>query len=385
MHVILTALLVFGILTLWVPEYWPITVFQVGVFTLATVAVWQRRNRLPEIGYPGLALGFAVGLGLAQLLTGQTAYLFVTQTAAVKWATFFAVFLAGICIFDDARVRRRFRSTVLWFSFCVAVIATLQTFSSGGKVFWCFPSGYSDHVMGPIVYRNHYAAFIEAVLPIALYEALRSEKNSLLYAGMAAAMYASVIASASRAGAVLTTGEIVAVTLLMWARGRVSLRTINLGILRSAILFAVFTGVAGWGSVWERFRAPDPMAVRTELATSSLHMIAAHPWFGVGLGAWSTVYPHYAIADIGAFANQAHNDWLQWAAEGGVLFGIVMAGLFVWCVRAGLRTVWGLGVVAVLLHALVDYPFSRPALGSWCIVMMALAAAELRTVSVTQD
>jgi hypothetical protein len=37
--------------------------------------------------------------------------------------------------------------------------------------------------------------------------------------------------------------------------------------------------------------------------------------------------------------------------------------------------VWGLGVIAVFLHAVVDYPFSRPALGSWPILILAMLAA----------
>jgi hypothetical protein len=44
--------------------------------------------------------------------------------------------------------------------------------------------------------RIHHAAFIPVVLPIASYQALRSRRDSLLYSGMAAAMYASVISSA---------------------------------------------------------------------------------------------------------------------------------------------------------------------------------------------
>jgi hypothetical protein len=86
------------------------------------------------------------------------------------------------------------------------------------------------------------------------------------------------------------------------------------------------------------------------------------------------VYPRYAIVDFGVFANQAHSDWLQWMAEGGILFGIVIATLFLWCLRPAFRSVWGIGVIAVLLHALVDYPFSRPALGSWPILMIAMLA-----------
>jgi O-antigen ligase len=116
------------------------------------------------------------------------------------------------------------------------------------------------------------------------------------------------------------------------------------------------------------------MQMRRQLDISSLHMTAAHPWFGVGLGAWPTVYPRYAIVDFGVFANQAHNDWLQWTAEGGIPFGIVIATLFLWCLRPAFRSVWGIGVIAVFLHALVDYPFSRPALGSWPILIIAMLA-----------
>src|SRR5580698_5435236 len=42
--VVLAAVLFFGILTLWVPAYWPVTVFQVGVFTLAAVCIWSGRR-----------------------------------------------------------------------------------------------------------------------------------------------------------------------------------------------------------------------------------------------------------------------------------------------------------------------------------------------------
>ena len=378
MPVFLAVLLCFGILTLWVPAYWPVTVFQVGVFGLAGISVWRARTYPPRFAYPFIPLIFAVFWGLFQLGAGLTAYAFETQRATVHWTTFLAVFFIGFCLFSEDGVRRWFRSFMLWFGFVVAVLATVQTFTSGGKVFWLFSTEYTDFVMGPILSRNHYAAFIEVVLPMALYEALRGEKDSLLYSGMAGAMYASVIASASRAGAVLATAEILVVMTLMWVRGRTSGRAIGGSVLRIAVLLAIFTAVVGYEVVWSRFWGADPMATRREFDISSLHMIADHPWFGVGLGTWPTVYPHYAIVDIGAVANQAHNDWLQWTAEGGIPLGMVMATLFFWCLRPAFRSVWGLGVVAVFLHAIVDYPFSRPALGSWTVLTVALLAQQQR-------
>jgi hypothetical protein len=374
MHVLFAALFFFAILTLWVPGYWPVAIFQVGTFLLTAIAVWRARLSPATFVWPLAPLSFAALWGLFQWLTGRTAYAFDTQLATLRWTTFLCVFLVGICLFRDESVRRWFRSALAWFAFLVSILATIQSFTSDGKVFWLFTTPYTESVMGPILNRNHYAVFIEAVLPIALYRAVRLQRESILYSGMAATMYASVIASASRAGTVLSTAEVVLVPLLLWASRRAPGRDVAASLLRMNLLFAVFTAVVGWDSVWSRFWAPDPLVVRRELAVSTLHMAASHPWLGNGLGTWPTIYPQYAIVDIGAFANQAHNDWLQWAAEGGIPFSIMLASLVLWSLRPAFHSIWGLGVLAVFLHATVDFPFSRPALGSWPILILSLLA-----------
>ena len=369
MRFALAALFAFAILTLWVPAEWPVSVFEVGIFALAVCTLLAG---LPRFSFPLVPLLAAPLLGLFQLLTRRTAYPFDTATATVRWAAFLAAYLTAVQLFRDTASRRWFRSAMLWFAFLVSVLATVQTFTAHGRVFWLFPTGVTDYLMGPILSRNHYAAFIEAILPVALYQALSRSRNSLLYSLMAAVMYASVVASASRAGTVLATAELLVVPALMLARGRTSGRAVAVSLARMLVLFAVFTAVVGPETVWARIWAPDPLAIRRQLNVSSLHMIAAHPWFGVGLGAWPTVYPRYAIVDVGLFVNQAHNDWLQWTAEGGIPFALLLAALFLWSLRPAFRTVWGLGVIAVFLHALVDYPFSRPALGSWPILILAM-------------
>jgi hypothetical protein len=238
MHVAFAALFFFGVLTMWVPEYWPVTVFQVGIFALAAVSVWRARLSPPAFAWPLVPLSFAVLWGIFQWLTGRTAYAFDTRLAILRWTTFLSVFLVGISLFRDDAVRRWFRSAIVWFAFLVSILATLQTFTSGGKVFWLFATPYTDKVMGPILSPNHYAAFIEAVLPIAVYLAVSRDRDSLLYSGMAATMYASVIASASRAGTVLATAEIVLVPLLAWALGRAPGRNVAAALLRIGFLFA---------------------------------------------------------------------------------------------------------------------------------------------------
>jgi hypothetical protein len=74
--------------------------------------------------------------------------------------------------------------------------------------------------------------------------------------------------------------------------------------------------------------------------------------------------------------NQAHTDWLQWTAEGGLPVGLAMLSLAVWSLKPAIRSVWGIGVIAVLIHAAFDYPFSRPAIGAWPILILSMAAAQ---------
>jgi O-antigen ligase len=102
-------------------------------------------------------------------------------------------------------------------------------------------------------------------------------------------------------------------------------------------------------------------------------MIQDRPVTGFGLGAWSGAYPGYALYDDGLFVNQAHNDWAQWAAEGGIPFLLMMIAIFGLSVRPALRRVWGVGVLFVFIHCLVDYPFQqRPALAAFFFALLGV-------------
>jgi len=105
-------------------------------------------------------------------------------------------------------------------------------------------------------------------------------------------------------------------------------------------------------------------------------MIAEHPWRGFGLGTFSTVYPAYAAFDAGAVVEHAHNDWLEWTSEGGLPFALVWAALALAATRAAIRSMWAIGVPAVFLHALVDYPFARLGIAAWVFVLIGMLWAD---------
>jgi O-Antigen ligase len=266
------------------------------------------------VGYFPLAIPALIGA--IQLAAGSTVNRWATRNALLGWGACWAAAFVGLQTGSPERVRAGLRRGLLYFGFGVATLSVLQFFTSPEKIFWLFEGEYAEPVLGPFLSRDRYAAFVELVLPLALYEAFAGKAVAVSYTAMAATMVASVIAGASRAGSVLVLAES-AVVLLLLSRDRVFRRPRAGRIAAWFAMFALlFTAVVGWTRLWERFQDPEPYRYRREMLMSAVAMIRERPWTGFGLGSFETVYPAYATFDTGAVVNHAHNDWAEWAAEG---------------------------------------------------------------------
>jgi O-antigen ligase len=103
-----------------------------------------------------------------------------------------------------------------------------------------------------------------------------------------------------------------------------------------------------------------------------LKLIAERPWFGYGMGTWRAVYPRAATFDMALLANEAHNDWAQWTSDGGIPFSLLILALVIGVAKPATRSIWGLGVLSVMVHSCFDYPIREPALS---FLWFALAGA----------
>jgi O-antigen ligase len=366
-------------LTLWISAYWPVAVFELSTFLIAGIALV--RGRVPPRGtyFPLLALGFIVLWGCFQLITGLTIERFATERATLQWMTWAAVYYIGVSTPHDESLGKRLRTGIVWFGFAVSLEAILQAYLSPGKVYGLFPSGYHDFVMGPIVYHTHFAVFVETILPIALALALGEARESYTFLGVSAVLLAALVVSASRAGLLIGFAEVLCVLLLLHLQKGKAGRRVRFAALTLAGATGLLTLIVGFETASARFSSEPLTAGRIQFAVSTLHMIAAHPWVGWGLGCWPAVYPAFATFDPGVIVNQAHSDWLQWTAEGGLPVGLAMLCLALWGIRPAIRSIWGIGVLAVLIHALFDYPFSRPAVGAWPILVLSMVAVNQPT------
>ncbi len=384
----LALLLAGGILTLWVERQWAVSAVQVGIYLLA--AAWLAGVALGgfELRVHSLLAPFAgaAALGCVQLVLGTTIYRWATGVAVLDWFTRLSVVFGVLQVAgpvpavaershrsDRARPPERLLKAAVWFGCAIAILAVLQSLTTPDRVFWLFEIAprAQGNTMGPFVYQNQFAAFIEILLPAALYLGLGGGRLRWGYLMAAGVFVASVFAAASRAGAALVIAEIVVVFLLM--RRRLHWRTFVAAGGAALALAALFVAAVGWGPLRAKFDRPDQLSERRLLYASTVRMIADRPWLGSGLGTWSTAYPAYATFDDGHFDNQAHNEWLQWPAEGGVPMAVLMGAMAVILAVPAVRSVWGVGLLFVLVHALVDYPFEqRPVFGYFYFAMAGI-------------
>ena len=382
---VLALVLSAAILVCWTPGYWTVALLDVPVFLLA--ALWLLRIAQARVPVAGAGILLAVaglaGWGAFQLAAGQSVYSFETTKAVIYWAANAAVFLLAFQVSSETGLRNRFLRSVLWFSFAISLISVVQYFTSVGKVFWLFPTPY-QHMLGPFIYKNQCAAFIELAFPVALYQSLVDRRHSWLYTAMAATMFATAIAAVSRAGALLVTAELLAILGLACAQKLISLPSFVRTLGRTAAVCLAVSMIVGWQVTWEKFRQPQPLHIRQELLRSSIAMIADRPWTGYGLGSWPTVYPAYARFDNGQVANRAHNDWAEWAAEGGLPFFALLVSIAAWSVRRAITSIWGIGVIVVFAHCAVDYPLREPAIAALFFALLGAVggrAKEIRNTS----
>ncbi len=352
----LAALLAFSIATLWIPGRWALSAVEGAAFLLI---VWAMRKGQIPIGFAMLAPAFLCAWGTVQLAAHWSVVPSATVDACLCWLAAFCFMTLGALSETD-----RLLNSILAIGTVICIAGTIQLFTSHGNVFWLFPSGFGSRVIGPFVSPNNYAAFVELLVPIAL------TRKIAWRLPLAAVLAATVVASGSRAGAALVLVEIVTV-LALQRRAR------DLWLFCG--LSAACVAIMGHQFLWARFAEQgDAFAVRREFLQSTIAMFRAQPLHGFGLGTWPWAYPQFALIDTGEIANHAHNEWAQWAAEGGAPALIAMLALLMWLAPRALREVWPVGILAVLVHSLVDYPFLRLGLAAWIFCLIGVLANEAR-------
>ncbi len=236
----------------------------------------------------------------------------------------------------ESRGIRLVMRSVAWMGLAVSVFALIQsTLFPNGLIYGFWTAGARS--TGPIVSRNHFAAWIVLAWPMTVgylfahgrthwqdrrtprAVLILSDTRALWLVLAAAMMLASLLITQSRAGAIGFGVAVLVLSLQLWTRTGALGRTGLVGFL-----LVVSLAVTLWAS-------PDALVNRFDRAWSGVDggrpdiwgqtmvLVRAFPVAGVGLGAFAVVMPAYQTSSFATLLNHAHNQYLHVLAEGGLL------------------------------------------------------------------
>jgi len=283
-------------------------------------------------------------------------------------------------------------------------------------------------VTGTFVNRNHFAGFLEMAFPLSLgyllvkarYFAMEkglSLRRRILWFGQESLQWTlllglvpifiglGLIFSKSRSGIMIlaVTAVLAVAAASSWrefsdedgeGRGGEGGSRPRFGrIVRLVVALVLAAAVwIGIGPVIRRFSEVDISAEsRRTFYKNTLEMVSDFPWSGTGKGTYVNAYAMYEKVDDRLRLSFAHNDYLEYAAENGIIGGgaLILAGLglLIWLVAMwrrrrlsfakgiGLGAV--LGVTAILLHGLTDFNLQITANAVYFTALAMLGVAVL--------
>jgi O-antigen ligase len=387
---LLVLILISGPLAFGIVQRWSVALFETAsAITLLLWMAWhladsEIRIRWSPLFAPMLAF---LSLVITQIFFHLSAYIYGSLTELWFYLAYGILVFVAVQIFcSDHRFMVYFARILALFGAVYALFAVIQGFTSENRIYWLI-SPRSGNVYGSYVNHNHYAGFLELLLPNALVLAVSGSVRGagrFLLGFAAMLMAASVFLSGSRGGMFAIVAETIFLT-IVWMR-RFSLK-------KSAAVFALFVLITASFLAWI---APQQVGSRMTdmhdparwlIHRDSVRMFSAHPFLGSGFGTFPEVFPHYRVFYDGFFINHAHDDYLELLLDTG-LIGFAIAVWFaavLYC--AGLRSLHPArhspfalvriaalaGCTGLLAHSLSDFNLHIPANAALFFVLCAVA------------
>jgi O-antigen ligase len=395
------ALVVFAVLAHGAVEDWAKAVLETGAGLLLlywSIVFFLKKEETRQVALTPLLppLFLLATVALAQLVFHLTASAYDTRMDLDLLVTYAILLFLASQAFRNSEEWRSFIWFIMIFGFVVAVFGILQHVTFNGKLYWFREMRYGGIPFGPYVNRNHFAGFIELVLPVSLVPLILGKVRKerwLLVAIFALLPIGALFLAASRGGVVSFCVQIGVLLLLMLLR-----RTGGEHVLAGGLLLLMALLLVSWLGVKEvldRFSSLQSLEVtsskRASMRLDTWHIFLDHPWTGTGLGTLQTVFPAYETNYDGKIVNHSHNDYLEGLAETGIAGGFCGACFFGALLFVSLRQLLQRdkpfaaalhlsGLVAcsgLLVHSLVDFNLHIPSNALLFLLMAHLATGEV--------
>jgi len=358
---------------------WWIAAFECGVFLVAMLAVVDAAlNKKPSLRIslvlPLLALVlFALvqsvpifrAAGPIPALTAISADPYGTRSFAVQlFALTLVIVLVCRYVSSESRLRR--------LVFVIIGIAVLSALFGIVRQHWQQSPGFllpglpiGNRSFAQFINRNHFALLLELSLGLSLgLLAGEAGRNRLLLLPITALLWVALIFSNSRGGILASLCQLLFLAVLVdplrYLTSRAGenngrLRNFASGMLVRGFLILILVGLFAYGVGWI---GGEPVVSNFQLATtdfsqqemqnntntsrkeiwlSTWQMIKDHPLAGIGFGAYWIGITRYHHASGEITPQQAHNDYLELIASGGLIASALVLWFVVILVRSARR------------------------------------------------
>jgi O-antigen ligase len=224
---------------------------------------------------------------------------------------------------------RRIVRTIAWAGLAITIVAIAALSSAPSRVYGIWDAGERARPFGPFVNRNHMGTWLlMAVLPVIGYIFARFQRraSSVVAAvdapmvwlmGAASAMSIGIIVALSRSAIVGTVaGGLCLAAAAAMRRGRARWAVLAVAVT-AAVIVATNPRALDLGRRFEDSGTTETWS-RQAIWRETVPIIRDFPVTGVGLGSYGDAMLVYQQSDRRWFFNQAHNQYLQLAAEGGI-------------------------------------------------------------------
>jgi tetratricopeptide (TPR) repeat protein len=301
----------------------------------------------------------------------------------------------------------------------VATLAIIEFFNWNGRILWLFvpydwgapQSGALPRALGPFVNPDHLGNYLAMVLPVAfggiaygyeLFDASLRRLFCCLCITTVLLSLSALLLSLSRGAWIASTLAIAFMLLAGYRKASISpespashtkhgLRYLLLGITMGIVVALAVIGPRGRRQVDDRLgytvTKETGLGQRLVLASDTIPMVKDFPLFGVGLGAWPELFPHYSRPPWApVFYRETHDDYVQLLAETGLIGFALAAWIAALVVRQLTENLfirdhqhWFLlvalcgGLIAIAFHEAFDFSLRVPANALLVVLLMALA------------
>ncbi|MEW6417110.1 MAG: O-antigen ligase family protein [Nitrospirota bacterium] len=417
--IIAITILIFSILCFGAVEVWSSVLLEASVFILALLWLISRRKEhfltpsKEEKYMLAILLGF-LAYTFIQMLPHSPAILKYLSPESFKLYSFYAVdkephmsvslhpskthveflrmltyslffFLLSFSIKDMATIQRMLK-ILSYFGFGLAVFAIIQKATWSGKIYW-FREISAGSPFGPFVNRNHYAGLIGMLIPLGLGVVFtrRSRERKIFFGFLSLIMVVSLFLSLSRGGIIsFFTG--IAVFALLVSKDKFRAKKIwALG----AFIFVLFLYLLylGIDPIIDRFYKTD-ITTEERLVVWSATLKAFKDFYltGSGLGTFINIFPLYSPEGILALYDHAHNDYLEFILEAGIIGTAFLLLFLVFFIRYMNKVRWEghRGIIKISLissittmavHSIFDFNLHIPSNALMLSAVFAMAVA----------